>query len=192
MEKNPGSISILEKSNSMFSLSNKNFYLINAVITTFALSFLVWLIYFRQGGSEANLAVSKLPALNAALNATSAIILLIGFWAIKNRREFLHKNLMISAFCVSAMFLISYVYYHSLQGDTKFLGEGLIRPVYFFILISHIVLSMVVFPMILSTIYFGITDNRKTHRKIAKFTFPIWLYVSVTGVIIFFLLRQYS
>ena len=176
----------------MLSLSNKNFYLVNAVVTTFALSFLVWLIYFRQGGSEANLAVSKLPALNAALNATSAIILMIGFWAIKNRREFLHKNLMISAFCVSTMFLISYIYYHSLQGDTKFLGEGLIRPVYFCILISHIVLSMVVFPMILSTIYFGITDNRKTHRKIAKFTFPIWLYVSVTGVIIFFLLRQYS
>jgi len=168
----------------MLSLSNKNFYLVNAVVTTFALSFLVWLIYFRQGGGEANLAASKLPALNAALNATSAIILMIGFWAIKNRREFLHKNLMISAFCVSTMFLISYIYYHSLQGDTKFLGEGLIRPVYFCILI--------VFPMILSTIYFGITDNRKTHRKIAKFTFPIWLYVSVTGVIIFFLLRHYS
>lgn len=176
----------------MISLSNKKFYLVNAVVTTFALSFLVWLIYFRQGSSETNLAVSKLPALNAALNATSAIILLMGFWAIKNRREFLHKNLMISAFCVSTMFLISYVYYHSLQGDTKFLGEGLVRPVYFIILISHIILSMVVFPMILSTIYFGITDKRKTHRKIAKFTFPIWLYVSVTGVIIFFLLRQYS
>ncbi len=176
----------------MLSLSNKNFYLVNAVVTTFALSFLVWLIYFRQGSSEANLAVSKLPAVNAALNATSAIILMIGFWAIKNGREFLHKNLMITAFCVSSMFLISYVYYHSLQGDTKFLGEGLIRPVYFFILISHIFLSMVVFPMILSTIYFGITDRRKTHRKIAKFTFPIWLYVSVSGVIIFFLLRQYS
>ncbi len=176
----------------MLSLSNKNFYLVNAVVTTFALSFLVWLIYFRQGGSEANLAVSNLPALNAALNATSAIILMIGFWAIKNRREFLHKNLMISAFCVSTMFLISYVYYHSLQGDTRFLGEGLIRPIYFFILISHIILSMVVFPMVLSTIYFCITDKRKTHLKIAKFNFTIWLYVSVTGVIIFFLLRQYS
>ncbi len=176
----------------MPSISNRNFYLINAVVTTLALSFLLWLIYFRQGGSEANLAVSKLPAVNAALNAISTIVLLIGFWAIKNGREVLHKNLMITAFCVSAMFLLSYVYYHSLQGDTKFLGTGLVRPVYFFILISHIVLSMAVFPMILSTIYFGITDKRKTHRKIAKFTFPIWLYVSITGVIIFFLLRQYS
>lgn len=176
----------------MNSDSNKNFYLINAVITTLALSLLIWLIYFRQGGSEANLAVSKLPAVNAALNATSTIILLIGYWAIKNRREVLHRNLMITAFCVSAMFLISYIYYHSLQGDTKFLGEGLIRPVYFFILISHILLSMVGLPMVISTIYFGIRDKRKTHRKIARFTFPIWLYVSVTGVIIFFLLRQYS
>jgi putative membrane protein len=129
---------------------------------------------------------------NAMLNAASTVILLAGYWAIKNRREGLHKNLMISAFIVSALFLMSYVYYHSQVGDTKFLGTGWIRPVYFFILITHIVLSMVVFPMILSTIYFGLTDKRATHRKIARITLPIWLYVSVTGVIIFLLLRQYS
>ncbi len=120
------------------------------------------------------------------------MLLVTGFWAIKNRKEFLHKNLMISAFIVSGLFLLSYVYYHSMQGDTKFLGQGWIRPVYFFVLVTHILLSMMVFPMILSTIYFGLRDKRKTHRKIAKVTFPIWLYVSVTGVIVFFLLRQHS
>jgi putative membrane protein len=99
---------------------------------------------------------------------------------------------MISAFIVSALFLMSYVYYHSQVGDTKFLGEGWIRPVYFFILITHIVLSMIVFPMVLSTIYFGLTDKRATHRKIARITLPIWLYVSATGVIIFFMLRANS
>lgn len=176
----------------MLSLSNRNFYLLNAIITTFALSFLIWLIFLRQGTSETNLAVSKLPAVNAALNAISAMLLVTGFVAIKNRKELLHKNLMISAFIVSGLFLLSYVYYHSLQGDTRFLGQGWIRPVYFFILITHILLSMIVFPMILSTIYFGLRDKRKTHRKIAKITFPIWLYVSVTGVIVFFLLRQHS
>lgn len=176
----------------MLSISNRNFYVWNAIITTFALTFLIWLIFFRQGSSGSNLAVSMLPAVNAALNGTSAVLLMFGFWAIKNRREFLHKNLMLSAFIVSAMFLVSYVYYHSLQGDTKFLGEGWIRPVYFFILVTHIVLSMAVFPMILSSIYFGLSDKRRTHRKIAKITLPIWLYVSVTGVIIFFLLRNYS
>lgn len=176
----------------MNSTTNKNFYIWNAVITTLALSFLIWLIYFRQASGDKNLAVSMLPAVNATLNATSTVILLIGYWAIKNKREFLHKNLMISAFIVSALFLISYVYYHSLQGDTRFLGEGWIRPIYFFVLISHILLSMIVLPMVISTIYFGLSDKRKSHRKIAKFTFPIWLYVSITGVIIFFMLKYHS
>ena len=176
----------------MLNFSNRNFYLLNALITTFAMSFLIWLIFLRHGTSEVNLAVSKLPAVNAALNAISAMLLVTGFWAIKNRKEFLHKNLMISAFIVSGLFLLSYVYYHSMQGDTRFLGQGWIRPVYFFVLVTHILLSMIVFPMILSTIYFGLRDKRKTHRKIAKITFPIWLYVSVTGVIVFFLLRQHS
>ena len=176
----------------MISTTNRTFYIWNALITTFALSFLVWLIFLRQDGISPNLAATKLPAVNAALNATSASILLLGYWAIRTKREFLHKNLMIAAFMVSTAFLISYVYYHSQQGDTKFLGEGLIRAVYFFILISHILLSMAVFPMILSTIYFGLTDKRKTHRRIARITFPIWLYVSITGVMVFFMLRHYS
>lgn len=176
----------------MLTISNKNFYLWNAAITLAAMTFLIWLLFFREGSAEGSPAVSQLPAVNAMLNATSTVILLAGYWAIKNRREALHKNLMISAFVVSALFLISYVYYHSLQGDTKFLGEGWIRPVYFFILITHIVLSMVVFPMVLSTIYFGLTDKRTTHRKIARVTLPMWLYVSVTGVVIFFLLRSNS
>jgi putative membrane protein len=176
----------------MLTISNKNFYVWNAVITLAAMTFLTWLLFFRQAGAEGSAAVSQLPAVNATLNATSTVILLIGYWAIKSRREVLHKNLMISAFIVSALFLISYVYYHSQQGDTKFLGEGWIRPVYFFILITHIVLSMIVFPMVLSTIYFGLTDKRLTHRKIARITLPIWLYVSATGVIIFFMLRYNS
>jgi len=176
----------------MLTISNKNFYFWNAAVTLAAMTFLIWLLFFRAGCAEGSAAVSQLPAVNALLNATSTVILLAGFWAIKNRREVLHKNLMISAFVVSTLFLISYVYYHSLQGDTKFLGEGWIRPVYFFILVTHIVLSMVVFPMVLSTIYFGLTDKRSTHRKIARITLPIWLYVSVTGVVIFFLLRSNS
>ncbi|MFQ5771535.1 MAG: DUF420 domain-containing protein [bacterium] len=176
----------------MFSITNRNFYIWNAVITASVLTFLIWLLFFRQGSSDKNLAVSTLPAVNAALNGTSTVILLAGFWAIKNKRESLHKNLMISAFIVSAMFLISYVYYHSLQGDTKFLGEGWIRLLYFFILITHILLSIVVLPLVISTIYFGLNNKRKSHRKIAKITLPIWLYVSITGVIIFFLLKNYS
>jgi len=173
-------------------VSNKTFYLWNALVTTTALTFLIWLIYFREGSTGRPEAIALLPALNASLNSLSAILIGFGFWAIKQKKERLHKNLMITAFCVSALFLLSYVYYHSLQGDTKFLGEGWLRPVYFVILISHILLSMTMVPLILSSLFFGLTDKRTTHRKVSKFTFPIWMYVSVTGVIIFFLLRFYS
>jgi putative membrane protein len=176
----------------MNTLSHRSFYILNGLITILVLSFLFWLLYFRQGLGEARLALSKLPAVNAALNGASAALLIAGFIAIKNRREFLHKNLMISACVVSLAFLVAYVYYHSMQGDTKFSGEGWIRPLYFFILISHILLSMIVFPVVLPTIYFGLRDNRRLHRKIARYTFPMWLYVSVTGVVIFFFLKTYS
>ena len=178
----------------MLTISNKNFYLWNAAVTLAAMTFLIWLLFFRQGSAEGSAAVSRLPAVNAMLNATSTVILLAGYWAIRNRRETLHKNLMISAFIVSALFLISYVYYHSQQGDTKFSDHApfWIRSIYFFILSTHIGLSMIVFPMVLSTIYFGLTDKRATHRKIARITLPIWLYVSATGVIIFFMLRANS
>lgn len=172
--------------------SKRTFYFWNAVITTAAVTFLFWLIYFREGSGQSNLAVGILPAINATLNAICAILLAAAFVAIKSRREILHRNLMITAFCVSTIFLVSYVYYHSLQGDTKFLGVGWVRPVYFSILISHIVLSILMLPMILSSLFFGLANKRAIHRKISRFTLPVWLYVSITGVVIFFMLRAYS
>ena len=172
--------------------TTRTFYLWNALGTTAVLSFLVWLIYLRPGSDDRNLAVSMLPALNAGLNAVCAIFLLLAFRAIRMGKEGLHKNLMITAFCISGLFLLSYVYYHSLQGDTRFLGEGWIRPVYFVILISHILLSVIMLPMIFSSLFFGITDNRRTHKRVARVTLPVWLYVSVTGVVIFFFLRSFS
>lgn len=174
------------------TISDKTFYGINAFVTAAAMSFLIWLIYFQRGSGGESEAVKWLPAVNAALNATSASLLIVGRWAIARRRESLHRMLMLSAFVVSSTFLVCYIYYHSLHGDTKFLGEGWIRPVYFAVLISHILLSMVVFPMILTTLFFALTDRRGAHRRIARWTFPMWLYVSVTGVLIFFLLRNFS
>lgn len=175
------------------TLSNKNFYAINGVLSTLLLGFLVWLIYFQEGSTAAGtMSQSILPAVNATLNSLAALLIVGGVIAIKQRREKTHRNFMISAFVCSVLFLLCYVYYHSQQGDTKFLGEGFIRPVYFFILISHIVLSAVMLPMIISTMFFGITNRRKSHKAIAKWTYPIWLYVSVTGVVVFFLLRAYS
>lgn len=173
-------------------MKTKHFYVWNIFFSTIVVVFLAWLLYFREATGDSGSNVAMLPAVNATLNAASAVFLLLGFWAIKNKKEKLHKNLMVTAFCFSALFLVSYVYYHSLHGDTRFLGEGWIRPVYFTILITHILLSVVMLPLMLSAVFLGLTDRRASHRKVVKFTFPIWLYVSVTGVAIFFFLRHFS
>jgi len=163
-----------------------------SVISLVIFTFLIWIIYFKGKTAASSEAVGFLPALNALLNSLSAISLVLGWRAIKGGKQIVHKRLMLSALAFSALFLISYVIYHNLHGDTPFPGAGLIRPVYFFILISHIVLSAVMLPMILTTVYFAITKNFTRHPKIARFTFPVWLYVSVTGVLIFVMLKVYG
>ena len=153
---------------------------------------LIWMIYFKQNGATGGGNLDFLPAVNATFNSLSAICLLAGFKAIKSGNRIQHKRLMLSALTFSALFLISYVIYHNVHGDTPFPGTGFIRPVYFFILITHIVLSAVVLPMMLTTVFFALTADFRKHPKIARITFPIWLYVSVTGVAIFFLLKAYT
>lgn len=152
---------------------------------------LIWLIYFNQGEISATATFDFLPALNATLNSLSALCLLAGFRAIKAGNRERHKRLMLSALIFSALFLISYVIYHTYHGDTPFLGTGIVRPVYYFILISHIVLSAVVLPFIFTTVYFAFKADFRRHPKIARITFPMWLYVSVTGVAIFFFLKAF-
>jgi putative membrane protein len=157
-----------------------------------ALLFLVWLIYIKDPAPAAIPWVKKLSALNAALNFCSTIFLLLGFREIKNRNFGKHMRFMISAFVTSALFLVSYVIYHHFVGDTKFTGEGFIRYIYFFILISHIILSAFVVPLVLSSFYFAFSGKFGTHRKVSKWTFPIWLYVSVTGVLVFLMLKTFG
>ncbi len=160
-------------------------------ISAVALAFLFWLIYFNPG-TDAFGDVSFLPAVNAALNSLSAISLLIGFSLIKKGRVDQHQKAMLTAFLFSTLFLISYIIYHSAHGDTPFQGQGFIRPVYFAILISHIVLSIAALPVILTTFFLSLTGRIPSHRKLARFTFPLWLYVSVSGVLVFLLLRFFG
>lgn len=161
-------------------------------VSAIILLFLFWLIYFKEGAAYTGTWVGQLPALNASLNTMASICLLLGLRAIMRRKRAVHMRFMISALIFSALFLISYIVYHHFHGDTPFPGTGWIRPVYFFILISHIVLSVAVVPLILTTLYFAATDQFTRHRRIARFTFPTWLYVSITGVVIFLLLRAYT
>ncbi len=136
--------------------------------------------------------ISDLPTVNATLNTISAILLTIGYVLIRQRRVEAHKRCMLAAFAVSVLFLISYVIYHAKAGSTPFTRQGWIRPVYFTILISHIILAFVIVPLALRTLYLAWRERFEQHRRIAKITLPLWLYVSVTGVLIYVMLYQMS
>jgi uncharacterized membrane protein YozB (DUF420 family) len=128
------------------------------------------------------------PALNATLNGSSAVLLLIGRWFIGRRRISIHRAFMIAALVSSSAFLVSYLYYHAHVGSVHFQGQGWSRPVYFSILISHTILAAVVVPMVIITVSRALRERFDRHRAIARWTFPVWMYVSVTGVIIYVML----
>lgn len=161
------------------------------LISTAAFLFLIYLLYFREAAESSATWVDQLPALNAFLNSISTVLITAGFMAIRKQKYILHMRFMLTAFITSSLFLISYLLYHNFVGHTPFPGEGFIRPVYFTILISHIILSAFVVPLVLTSYYFAFSGKFKTHRKVSKWTLPIWLYVSVTGVVIFFILNAY-
>jgi len=135
--------------------------------------------------------ITDLPTLNATFNFITTLILLGGFWAIKTKQETLHKRLMLSAFAVSTLFLTSYLIYHFNVGSIPFQGTGLIRVFYFVVLIPHIILAIIQLPLIILAIYKAFKGNRVAHRKLVKWAYPIWLYVSVTGVIVYFMLYHF-
>ncbi len=136
--------------------------------------------------------ISALPTLNAVLNATSALLLVIGHRFIKHGKRAAHRRSMIGTFIVSSLFLISYLTYHSFHGVTAFRGEGWIRPVYFVILGTHTILAAAVVPLAIITLRRGLMDRIDRHVPVARWTYPIWLYVSVTGVIVYILLYHVS
>lgn len=172
--------------------SESTVYKIIILLSVTIFTFLTWLIYVKPAAETSSEIVNYLPILNAFLNALTSVFLIAGMVFIKNNRIDLHKKAMLSATMTSAVFLISYITYHHYHGDSKFLGTGLIRIVYFSILISHIVLSAIQVPLILSTLYLAFTGATAKHKKVARITFPIWLYVSVTGVLIFAILRFFN
>jgi len=130
------------------------------------------------------------PALNASLNGASAILITTGRALIRRQKVRLHRACMITAVVTSSLFLVSYLYYHAHVGSVRFPGQGWIRPVYFAILISHTLLAVVVVPMILFSLSYGLRGRFDRHRRIARWTYPVWLYVSVTGVVVYIMLYQ--
>jgi len=132
-----------------------------------------------------------LPPIYATINGLTAVLLLVAVWAIKNKKVQLHEKLMKTAIVFSTVFLVLYVAYHMTSTSTKFEGEGTIKTVYFAVLISHIILSIVVIPFVLITFVRAITNNFELHKKIAKITFPLWLYVTISGVVVYLMISPY-
>jgi len=170
------------------TLTPKQFGAANALVTLSAMSFLVWLVYFHEGSGSAPRGAS-LPLINAILNGTSALLISVGLWAIKARKRSLHMRLMLTAFASSALFLVNYIYYHLSHGDTHFAGHGVVRPIYFGLLISNVLLSMLTFPMILTSLYLGLSNRLIAHRRLSRWTWAGWMYVSVTGVVVYCMLH---
>jgi len=134
--------------------------------------------------------VHDLPAVNATLNALSGVLLLIGYALIRTRRIELHRRCMLAAFATSAVFLVCYIVYHAQVGSVRFTRQGFVRPVYFTILVTHVILAAAVVPLAVVTLSRGLQARFPQHVRIARWTFPIWLYVSVTGVLVYVLLYQ--
>ncbi|MDH3698562.1 MAG: DUF420 domain-containing protein [Flavobacteriaceae bacterium] len=132
-----------------------------------------------------------LPPIYASINAATAVLLLFAVWAIKNKHPSLHQKLMTSCVILSGLFLLMYVAYHMTSESTSYGGEGILRPLYFFILVSHILLSIAVVPLVLKTYARGYLKQFDKHKKLAKITFPIWLYVAISGVVVYLMISPY-
>lgn len=132
-----------------------------------------------------------LPHINGVINSLTAILLLIGLYFIKQKNVEAHKRTMLTAFVLGSFFLVSYVLYHLTNESTPFGGKGWVRPIYFFLLVSHIVLSIVVVWFVLRAVYYALSGQIGKHKQTVKYAFPIWLYVSITGVVVYLMIRPY-
>ena len=151
----------------------------------------VILMYLPERYDFMGLELGSFPFFHAVLNFCTAILLIAGYSAMRSKAIRLHRNLMITAFFLSAVFLVSYVISKISNEPVPYGGEGVLRIVYFFILISHILLSAIIVPLVLFTMYRGLTGEVEKHRKVAKYTFPIWLYVAFTGVLVYIFMAPY-
>ncbi len=177
----------------LISESTKWPAIVISLVSALALAFLFYIIYGQGDSEESSAALAFLPGLNAACNATTTVLIILGLRAIYNQKRDLHRRLMLAAFATSTLFLIGYILYHTFHGETKFpMGYGWVRPAYLTLLASHIILSMIALPMVLGTFWLALSGDLPRHRKLARWTYPIWLYVSVTGVIVFIVLRAYT
>lgn len=170
-------------------VSNKGAIAGILVLSAVASLFLFWLIYVHTAPQAFADRLLFLPAMDALLNGLAAICLVVGFYFIRQREIVAHRRSMLTAFAFSTLFLVCYVVNHALHGDTLYPAHAPLRTLYLSILASHIVLCILALPMVLITFFFSLTGRFPQHKKIARYTLPVWLYVSVTGVVVFAMLH---
>ncbi len=180
----------VKTNNNVNSATDKKFLTVITVLSVL-IPITVALLFFMPKDGGRSVDVSFLPTLHAILNSLTAIALLVGYYQVKHNNTRAHRAAMLTAFGLSTLFLVSYVTYHFLGERTIFGGEGALKYIYYFILLTHIVLAIVIVPLVLLSVYFGITNQLSRHRRISKWTFPIWLYVAVTGVLVYILISPY-
>jgi len=149
------------------------------------------LFYLKPPSLHLGFNLRILPAFHASLNFTTALALITGYYFIRKRKILAHKLCMLTAFSLSVIFLLSYVFYHTMTEPTRFGGEGLIKGIYYFTLLTHIILAVVIVPMVLITISRGLQSRFDAHKKISRWTLPIWLYVAITGVLVYLMISPY-
>jgi len=161
------------------------------IVVSILVPVLVAVLYLLPKEGEVSDEVYLLPLLNAIINGTTTIVLIAAFIAIKNKNRKLHQQLMVTALVLSAVFLLSYVTYHSLAESTHYGGEGIMKTIYLSVLLSHILLAIVIVPLVLVTFVRALSEKFDKHRKIARITLPLWLYVTITGVIVYLMISPY-
>ena len=177
--------------NKMKKNNDRKYLFIIAILSVAVPLLVAFLLFIPQTGKLGEVDVTFLPKLHALLNSLTAIALLTGYYFIKNKNIRGHRFSMVTAFTLSAFFLISYVTYHYQASPTSYGGTGSLKTIYYFILITHIILAAVIVPLVLLSVYFAVSDQITRHRKISRWTFPIWLYVAVTGVVVYFMIAPY-
>lgn len=179
------------RENNITSVSNKKVLTLIAILSVVIPVAVAALFFLDKTTADASVDVSFQPPLHAILNSLTAIALVVGYINIKKNNVKVHRAAMLTAFGLSAVFLVSYVTYHFLGERTIYGGEGLLKYIYYFVLLTHIVLAVVIVPLVLLSVYFGISNQLARHRRISRWTFPIWLYVAITGVLVYLLISPY-
>lgn len=172
-------------------INEKTWLALTGGISILLIAIIGYLLFNTGEFSRVNSRIYLLPQFNAILNSATFLLLLTGYFLIRQKKINAHKTVMVSAFIFSVIFLVSYLVYHSNAPHTSFGGNGWSKTIYYFILSSHIILAVAIVPMVLITLYRALSNNFSKHKKIAKWTLPVWLYVSLTGVIVYLMIAPY-